>query len=63
MYNDNTTAVKSNAYNAEYCTYRLPCGICTRTNAMCPLQNNWHISWSDGPTCTSEIRSEFHGTV
>ena len=21
----------------EYCGYRLPCGICTRTNQICPL--------------------------
>ena len=23
-------------YNEEYCPYRLPCGICTRTNQQCP---------------------------
>lgn len=22
---------------SQYCAYRLPCGICTRTNAQCPL--------------------------
>lgn len=23
--------------NSEFCWYRLPCGICTKTNSMCPL--------------------------
>lgn len=22
---------------SQYCAYRLPCGICTRTNTYCPL--------------------------
>lgn len=22
---------------SQYCAYRLPCGICTRTNSYCPL--------------------------
>ena len=21
----------------QYCSFRLPCGVCTRTNSMCPL--------------------------
>lgn len=25
---------------AEVCFYRLPCGICTRTNQYCPLNTN-----------------------
>ena len=25
---------------AQYCAYRLPCGICQRTNAVCPLSAN-----------------------
>lgn len=31
----------------EYCWYRLPCGICTRTNEFCPLSGNSKVtpSW------------------
>lgn len=25
---------------SQYCLYRLPCGICTRTNNICPLNCN-----------------------
>ena len=25
---------------SQYCLYRLPCGICTRTNSICPLSGN-----------------------
>ena len=25
---------------SQYCFYRLPCGICTRTNEFCPLNCN-----------------------
>lgn len=31
---------------AQHCEYRLPCGICQRTNTICPLQ-------TQGPTITS----------
>lgn len=27
-------------FNRENCLYRLPCGICERTNKMCPLQKS-----------------------
>lgn len=32
---------------SQYCLYRLPCGICTRTNSVCPLSCNGTItpSW------------------
>lgn len=32
---------------SQYCLYRLPCGICTRTNSVCPLSGNSTItpSW------------------
>lgn len=35
-------------YNGGYCWYRLPCGICQRTNQICPLMSNggWEISWT-----------------
>lgn len=34
----------------EYCWYRLPCGICTRTNEFCPLSGNSKVtpSWLSG---------------
>lgn len=36
----------------EYCWYRLPCGICTRTNEFCPFSgNSIHVDWNT-PTCT-----------
>lgn len=27
-------------FNSENCLYRLPCGICERTNKMCPLKKS-----------------------
>lgn len=24
-------------YNYNYCFHRLPCGVCTRTNSICPM--------------------------
>ena len=31
---------------SSYCCYRLPCGICTRTNSTCPLGGGTAIlSW------------------
>lgn len=26
---------------STYCAYRLPCGICTRTNSVCPLMQTF----------------------
>ena len=43
-----TTATSADIYNA-YCNYRLPCGICTRTNSMCPRWNQWSITWAGDP--------------
>ena len=34
--NTNSYTLGTNSY-ASNCYYRLPCGICTRTNSMCPL--------------------------
>ena len=39
----------------DYCTFRLPCGICIRTNSYCPIAGNTISSpytYSPGPTCT-----------
>lgn len=32
-------------YYSQYCAYRLPCGICTRTNSYCPLSNGMEVTW------------------
>ena len=54
----NGTSTTSNSYlwnyNTAYCTYRLPCGYCTRLNKECTM--NWSMpSWwyQTGPTCTA----------
>lgn len=35
-------------FDTQNCFNRLPCGICTRTNEMCPFscQGNYGITWS-----------------
>lgn len=33
----------------ENCSHLLPCGICAKTNAICPR----HVGDSYGPTCTT----------
>ena len=30
---------------SQYCAYRLPCGICTRTNTYCPMQGITTLTW------------------
>jgi hypothetical protein len=49
-----TSTVTNNSYR-YYCTYRLPCGICTRTDSYCPLTHTLpDITWSTPTiTCTS----------
>ena len=39
---DTSTTGSNTAQSSQYyyCTYRLPCGICTRTNMQCPLMTN-----------------------
>ena len=40
----------------NYCFYRLPCGICQRTNSMCPLGNGtWTPTWE--VTCSTTSTS------
>ena len=34
-----STSTSTTTYG-NYCWYRLPCGICTRTNSTCPLAGN-----------------------
>ena len=35
----------------NYCSYRLPCGICQRTNSICPLNGGIYATWK--VTCTA----------
>lgn len=41
---------------SSYCWYRLPCGICTRTNQMCPMgaSNTPIVTWTS--TSTGEVK-------
>lgn len=40
----------------NYCFYRLPCGICQRTNSMCPLgSGTWTPTWE--VTCSTTSTS------
>ena len=40
-------------FNPEHCLYRLPCGLCERTNNMCPLQKSeYKVDWTR-PTTVS----------
>lgn len=39
---------------SQYCAYRLPCGICTRTNSYCPLfSGTIAITWTTESTSTT----------
>lgn len=40
-------------FNHENCLYRLPCGICERTNKMCPLQKSGYSIDYTRPTTVS----------
>ena len=49
---DNTINTSSYINNyTNYCFYRLPCGICQRTNSICPLSGG---TWTTtGTSCTT----------
>ena len=42
--------------HSNYCWYKLPCGICTRTNQMCPIgaSNTPIVTWTS--TSTGEMK-------
>jgi len=42
-------------YGSTNCWYLLPCGICTKTNSMCPLytHNTPKITWTCGNGTTT----------
>jgi len=35
--------VESTENYSVYCSFRLPCGVCTRTNSFCPLSSGFPI--------------------
>ena len=37
-------------FNRENCLYRLPCGICERTNKMCPLKSDYSSGYIKATT-------------
>ena len=51
--NVDTTGTVSSSYSyQQYCGFRLPCGICTRTNSVCPI-NGYTVTPTWGsPTIT-----------
>lgn len=53
--NSHTTSTTTADSYSNYCSYRLPCGICIRTNAMCPKWYSHSITWtaSTNPTITN----------
>lgn len=54
---DNTINTSSYINNyTNYCSYRLPCDICQRTNSICPLSGGtWTPTW--GVTCSTTSTS------
>ena len=42
------TGTASTTYS-QYCSFRLPCGICTKTNSICPLGSGWTAGWQTTP--------------
>lgn len=63
---DNTINTSSYINNyTNYCFYRLPCGICQRTNSMCPLAGGtstptwtpkWEVTCTTGAVGTDDYR-------
>lgn len=46
---DDYTKIATDQY--ETCVYRLPCGVCARTNSMCPMGyyvNTPIATWTSG---------------
>ena len=51
---DTINTINTNSYinnYTNYCSYRLPCGICQRTNSICPLSGGIYTTWK--VTCTA----------
>ena len=74
---DNTiNTINTNSYTqnyTNYCSYRLPCGVCLKTNSICPLSGGictptWEVTCTTttGAVGTDEYRdatSTTHGTL
>lgn len=37
----------------EYCAYRLPCGVCVRTNGYCPISGGIDVTLTTESTSTT----------
>lgn len=61
---DNTINANSYINNyTNYCSYRLPCGICQRTNSICPLSGGictptWEVTCNTVASTGSEEKDE-----
>lgn len=43
----------------QYCAFRLPCGICTKTNQYCPVHiGRIEVTWTSAGTSISVNASE-----
>lgn len=52
--NSHTTSATTTDSYSNYCSYRLPCGVCVRTNSMCPRWYSHSITWtSNNPSITN----------
>lgn len=40
----NSISTATNMYDTQYCAYRLPCGICTKLQRSCPMQQTWTLT-------------------
>lgn len=49
---DNATSTSSVNTNYNYCSYRLPCGLCKETMTQCPKDNG--ITYRTTITCNSD---------
>ena len=51
-------------FNPEFCSYRLPCGVCERTNNMCPLQKSgYKVDYTRPTTVTTGTGTGYSYTV
>lgn len=50
---ENLDYTLANANYWQFCSYRLPCGICSRTMTICPFNNDgtkvtWDVTTNNG---------------
>ena len=62
---DNTINTSSYINNyTNYCSYRLPCGICQRTNSICPLSGGtWTPTWEVTCNTAEEVYGQHTDTA